>query len=103
MRYDKIASTADWLDETAFRIAKLAKSLSESDGDNDICEEFLLDEITHVQILALELTRLSTEEGQSENEDGDGGAFAEGELNSVLGEKKVEYPEDKEEEKERWN
>ncbi|MCD8397544.1 MAG: hypothetical protein LUD12_10275 [Lachnospiraceae bacterium] len=44
-------------------------------------EDMLLDEIKHVQILALELTKLAVSEERA-----DDGAFAEGELNSVLGE-----------------
>lgn len=57
-----------------------------------VYEELLLDEVHHAQVLALEMTRV-TIGPEEENTAMDESAFAEGELNSVVGEKEKEAEE----------
>ena len=59
----------------------------------DIYEHFLLDEVAHVQILGLEMTRTVTEENAEEEEENtDEGIFGPGELESVVGEEEEKEP-----------
>ncbi len=70
------------------RICSLANGIAEMEsadpGLADTYYNFLIDEVTHVQITALELTRFTT---QGETANADDSVFAAGELNSVIGEK----------------
>lgn len=87
------------LEDAAERIGKLAMSIDQlAEATPEICEDFehfLLDEVTHVQILALEMTKMVTGEEEHQDES----AFAEGELTSVLGDKTEDEEMPKEEEK----
>ena len=91
---DTIISICQQLCKITERICFLAdgiESIKETNADlADTYEHFLIDEITHVQIATLELTRAVTGE---ETANGDDSAFMEGELNSVIGEKEKEEQE----------
>ena len=79
------------------RICNLADSIEEMQTTNaelaDTYENFLIDEVTHAQVAILELTRLV---GGSGTANGDDSAFAEGELNAVVGKKEAGPPGEKE-------
>lgn len=71
-------------------IGAIAASMSNTSLGDDIREKyeyFIQDEVTHAQIMVLELTRLVTEQEENNDE-----AFGPGELDSVVG-KKQEEPE----------
>lgn len=94
-----ICSVSCQIGKISEKICSYASAINErggavSDDLADVYEELLLDEIKQGQILMLKLTDLVTE--QDENADEDGSAFAEGELNSNLGEKKQNNPAGKE-------
>ena len=79
--------------KTAERICSLVESLEGLDRPDDLYgtyEQFMYDEVMHIQVLTLELTKQFTDE---ENMDG---VFTEGDLKSVIGEKEVLHREDKE-------
>ncbi len=85
---EEIVNVSRQLSKITERICDLAEEIDKLQPVNadlaDTYEAFLIDEVTHVQISALELTRFVTGE---ENANVDESAFAEGELNSVVGEK----------------
>ena len=91
---EELASLSMLLCKTAEMIETTTEAYEASAVSNpelaDAYEHFLLDEVTHVQILALEMTRTMTEESET---NGDDSAFVSGELNSVIGEREREYPE----------
>lgn len=61
----------------------------------EVYERFVLDEVSHAQIIVLELTRLLTEGGEEKEDE----AFGPGELEENIGEKDEEtYEEDRPEE-----
>ena len=74
----------------AAKIGALTNSIEELKEENkelcDTYEQFILDEIAHVQIFALELTRLATGTDEENTDE----AFMEGELTSVIGEPEEE-------------
>ena len=86
-----ISSLATQLGKTAEQIQSL--SVCAQDADNNagtiggVFEEMLLDEIEHAQIVVLELTKLIAPEEENTDE-GDAGAFSEGELQDKKGEVK---------------
>ncbi len=95
-----ICSVSFQLGKAAEQIGALACEIGAKDeritGDlAGVYEEILLDQIRQAQILMLKLTDLVTEM-QEENADEEGGAFAEGELTSVLGSKEPEDSGEKE-------
>ena len=57
-------------------------------------DHFLLDEVAHVQVIGLEMTRIVTEEEGEEDKESNAGesAFGPGELDSVIGEKEEDAP-----------
>lgn len=92
-----IQHTSQHLSKVADQIASYAMDIKDgfvSEEVTDFYEDMLLDQISQAQILMLKLTDLVTE-SQSENADGDGSVFAEGELTSVVG--KPEQDDDSEE------
>lgn len=86
-----ICSLARQLCKVGEKIDSLASDIQGSEQDangvSELFQNLLVDEIEHVQILTLELTKLVTEStGEATNAD-EGGAFAEGELQDDLGAK----------------
>ncbi len=77
MNVVQISDVSYQLAKVSDRIMALSNSTQPISG---VYEDMLLDEISHVQILALELTKLATGDGRTD----DGSAFAEGELNSNI-------------------
>lgn len=82
-----ISSIARQFCKVAEKIDSLAMGVQDTEQSasdlSEVYQGLLLDEIEHAQILTLELTRLAAEiasEGEASNADGDGGAFAPGEL-----------------------
>ena len=94
-----ILNISQQLECTSEKIAGLAAGMMNDQGVQNALREayehLLFDEIAHVQILALELTRIATE-GEDEPLKKDDSAFAQGELNSVMGEKESEPDDEKE-------
>ncbi len=94
---DVIINLGEQLEAVAERIKNLAKGISAMREVRPMMcenyESFLLDEVAHVQILALDLTQIVTE-GETGNGDD---AFGPGELNCVNGEKKTAAPPEEEE------
>ena len=88
-----VISIGNQISETSKRISSLAVSLDEIKDifpeAHDQYESILLDEVAHLQVLTLQMTELVTEEDGN----ADDSVFAEGELNSVVGEKKGKDPE----------
>lgn len=88
-----ISSLAAQLGKVADQIQSLAMCAQEAENNDGsiagVYEDMLLDEVEHVQVIALELTRLIAPENENADE-GDAGVFAEGELQSKKGE--VEAP-----------
>lgn len=82
----QIGSIASELKVTAEKIASTISGIGSLPEDADYAKEtyenILLDEISHVQLLTLAMTKLATEE-MAEN--ADDSAFMAGELNSVSG------------------
>lgn len=78
------------------KIASLSCGMEFVGGQDEsleaVYEELLLDEVHHAQVLALEMTRAAIEPDEK-NAAMDESAFAEGELNSVVGEKEEEAEE----------
>lgn len=91
-----ISSLADQLGKVADQIQSLAMIAQEAENNAGsvvgVFEEMLLDEVEHVQIVALELTKLivPTEENADE---GDAGVFAAGELQHENGEVETQEPD----------
>lgn len=82
---DVIINLSKQLQAVANRIAEIASGMTQMRGARPaVCENyegFLLDEVAHVQILALDLTQVVTE-GEAGNGDD---AFCEGELVDEVG------------------
>ena len=57
-------------------------------------ENMVMDEVSHMQLLTLGLTELVADDADSYNEKADESAFMQGELNSVIPEKKEEKPQE---------
>lgn len=96
---DRIARLTKLLCASASMVDMLHAGMGNAWVD-DLSEDMLLDELHHVQMITIELTKLIA--GSDDNADGDGSVFAEGELNDNLGEKdaedvKVEEPGEDEE------
>ena len=89
-----IESIGKQIGEVSNRISSLSHEIEETNAASpaicDCYEQFLLDEIGHLQVLVLELTQVATEDEPHEDE----GVFSEGELNSVIGEKQEEHPDE---------
>lgn len=87
-----IANMAATLEKAGEQIEALARLTTEAENRGDaVCETYttiLLDELEHAQMLTLKLTELVTdalgedEPQPAQNTDGEGGAFAQGELDS---------------------
>lgn len=103
-----IQSLSQQLCKTSERIGSFAigiEDLKRLDRDlADTYSQMLMDEVGHVQVLALELTRLVADDEDPgsvkttvplpvKTAEGDDGAFMPGELESVEGEKPEEKPE----------
>lgn len=100
---EMIEKVALQLESVANRIISVA-SILEDEIDTAFVEDYeqmVMDEVTHVQILALQLTKIVTENEQTEEGNADDSVFGPGELTSVLGEKEVEYPEPEEEDEDK--
>lgn len=95
MNEKAIENVSNQIINTCGHIASLALGIKETKEYShkiaDTYESLLLDEVTHTQILTLELTRLVTGEA---NADEGGSVFAEGDLNSVEGGKNPEKRRD---------
>ena len=93
IKEDVIINLGRQLESVAKRIQGLAEGIAAMKGaDPRFCEDFdafLLDEVAHVQILALGLTQAVTEEDLNGDD-----AFGPGELESVIGEKAESPPEE---------
>ncbi len=82
-----ISSIARQLGKVSEKLDSLAMGVQDTEQNasdlSEVYQGLLLDEVEHVQILTLELTRLAAEiasEGGTSNSDGDGGVFGPGEL-----------------------
>ena len=82
-----ISSIARQLGKVAEKLDSLAMGVQDTEQSasdlSEVYQGLLLDEVEHVQILTLELTRLTAEsvgEGGASNTDSDGSAFGPGEL-----------------------
>ncbi len=95
---DVIINLSQQLEAAAERIKELAEGITAMHEVRPmVCENyesFLLDEVAHVQILALDLTQVVTE-GDADNVDE---AFGPGELTDVLGEDEPDGPPGEEDE-----
>ena len=80
MNSNAICNISKQLSKTSEKICSLMDSYNASPETGEVFSELLLDEVRHVQILALELTK-----DVAEDENLDESAFAEGELNSTVG------------------
>lgn len=87
------------------RIGVLAAGMNASEAVSKtlgaVYEDQLVDEVKHLQMLVIELTKkVSGDESETDysplygegNTDEGGSAFAQGELTSVIGRKETEYP-----------
>lgn len=81
MEIDQISSVSRQLKMSCEKIDSLADGVKNSPQLEEVYDSLMLDEVKHVQILALELTKLVANEGRA-----DEGVFAEGDLNSTPGE-----------------
>lgn len=89
-----ISSLSRQMEKVCEQIDCLAMGVQDTEqGIGDIAgtyQDMLLDELEHIQILALKLTELISqavgEEQETNTDEGEGSAFAEGELTAVKGE-----------------
>jgi len=91
--FETIKSLTKAVSDSSDKICMIVEALegmSPVQSVNDLYEVMLFDELNHVQMITLEMTKMLT---GSENADGET-AFSEGELTDVLGEKDVENPSD---------
>lgn len=85
---EKIKFLCSAISRSSDSIAAFANIDDAYAGDEELgelYEDMILDELRHVQLITLELTKLMTED--TNMDDSDAGVFAEGELNSVIGKK----------------
>lgn len=82
-----ISSIARQLGKVAEKLDSLAMGVQDTEQNasdlSEVYQGLLLDEVEHVQILTLELTKLTAEsigEGGASNTDGEGSVFGPGEL-----------------------
>lgn len=88
---DRIARLTKLLCASASMVDMLHGGMANAWAD-EVCEDMLLDELHHVQMITIELTKLIA--GTAENEDEGESAFAEGELDDDLGDKTDDEAED---------
>lgn len=88
-----ISSLARQLSKVGEKVDSLAMGIQDTEqnaqGVSEVYQGLLMDEIEHVQILTLELTRLVAESSTDavNADDADGSVFAEGDLQDDLGAK----------------